>query len=325
MSQHHRRPSRTDATYLLAALLLKGTRAIPASQNIAISYRVSPLLARLLCFTNAAPAPTIRRNLETFFPSRSPERIEQDVRRQLAITAWNAMVMNALPRLSHQEIANLVPVEGTAALDACLSGSQPVLVLGFHFGLQPLIVAAILSARGYPIHAIAHVGQPPGGTTSLGNTYYRQIQHIGEQFPTIDPRQGVQREMLDVLRDNECLYITPDYMLPQEERQPESAFQAPVQLLGHRAYVQTGGVRLAKRHQASPVTVFSVPAEGGGMRLVVEPLALPTPGCRPDELRQDLQACIRQLEKHLLEHPHLWLDLKRHDLPQRLQEAKEAR
>jgi lauroyl/myristoyl acyltransferase len=294
---------------------------LPASQRVRVINKASTLLGRLLYAVNVHSTKTMRENLNTMLGSdRSPDTLEAGLHRLLSLTVWNALVINSLPVLSREQIVDLVPIDGMSCLDNCLDDDRPVLIWGYHFGVHPLIVAAILHARGYPIHAITHVRQMPVAASAFQRYYLQRLERIGDQFPVIDPREGVQRQMLDVLRNKECLYVTPDYMIPEDEIQPKSAFVVPIDFLGRRTWLQTGGLRLAKRLKAQVVTMLSTPGDGNGdeRRLLVEPFELPTSGLKPVELQRDLQMCMRRLELHVLAHPYLWWDLKRDDLAKRL-------
>lgn len=308
-----------DVTYVLASLFLSGMRAIPVPQRIQMIDRASPFLSRLLYAANLHPTRTIRENMHAVLGSgRAPDAVEADVRRLLSLIVWNSLIMKVLPALTRQQAAELVEIEGVSSLDGHLARGHPVLVWGYHFGIETLIVAVLLHARGYPVHAVTLLRQMPATASALQFRYYLQLQPLADQLSVIDPREGVQRKMLDVLRNKECLYVTPDYMISEGERHPRSAFEVPIDFLGRTAYLQTGGLRLAKRLGAQVVTVFSAPADGHGRRLVVEPFELPTAGLTPAELQQDLQMCMGRLEAQVLAHPYWWLDLKRNDLVQRL-------
>jgi lauroyl/myristoyl acyltransferase len=322
---HHNQTHRSrlvspgDFTYVFASLLLSGMQLLPASQRVRVVNKVSAFLGWLLHVLNVHSAKTIRDNLNRVLgPDRSPHRTEADLRRLLSLTAWNALMINSLPVFPREQIANLVPTDGIACLDDRLNGGHPVLIWSFHFGVHPLVVAAILHARGYPIHAVTHVRHMPADASAFRRLYLQRLRRIGDQFPVIDPREGMKRSMLDVLRNKECLYVTPDYMIPANEIQPESAFVVPIDFLGRRAWLQTGGLRLPKRLKAQVVTVLSTQDNGDARRLIVEPFELPTSGLTPADLQRDLEMCMRRLEAHVLAHPYLWWDLKRDDLVERL-------
>jgi len=292
---------------------------LPASHRVRIVNKTSTLLGRLLHTLNVHSAKTIRHHLNRILGSHSsPARIEADLRRLLSLTVWNALMINSLPVFPKEQVASLVPVDGIDCLDDLLNGGHSVLIWSFHFGVHPLVVAAILHARGYPIHAVTHVRRMPAGASRFRRFYLRRLSRIGDQFPVIDPREGLKRSMLDVLRNGQCLFVTPDYMIPPGEIQSESAFVVPIDFMGQRAWLQTGGLRLPKRLKARVITVLSTQGDGGERRLIVEPFELPTSGLAPDELQCDLQMCMRRLEAHVLAYPHLWWDLKRDDLLDRL-------
>lgn len=308
-----------DFTYTLASLFLRGMQLLPVSKQVRVINSASRLLANVLCGANVHSTKVIRHNISSVLDlDRSPEVIEADVRQLLTVTIWNSLILNSLPVLRRFQLTDLVRIEGTSYLDDYLANGHPVLIWSYHLGVHPLIVAASLHALGYPIHAITHARQMPARASFFHRLYLRRLRRTDYQFPVIDPREGVQREILDVLRNKECLYVTPDYMIPQDERQPQSAFEVPVDFLFRKAYLQTGALRLAKRLKACIVTILSAPVEGDQRRLIIEPFEWPTPGLTPAELQQDLQICMRRLEVRVLAHPFLWLDLKRDDLAKRL-------
>jgi lauroyl/myristoyl acyltransferase len=294
-------------------------RLCPASRRVELIERLSGLLGWIIYAADSQAARTVRENLATIIKYDRPKKsVESDVRRLLSLVAWNTLLINSLPALTREEIAELVPVEGASQLDNHLDDGHPVLIWSYHFGTHPLVVASILHAMGYPIHAITHVLQMPAGATVFQRMYLRRLRGIAEQLPVIDPRQGVQPKMLNVLRSRQCLFVTPDYMMRQDEVRPDLAFVVPVEFLGRRAYLHSGGLRLAKRLAAKVVIILAKEARAGAPRLVVQPFELPTVGLTPADLQCDLQACMRHLEAQVTAQPHLWWDLKRVDWSERL-------
>lgn len=322
---HRRLVSSDDAVYLLAVAFLGGMRVVPASQRSRVISRISPFLARLLYSSNVHSARKIRENLDVVLgPERSPKLFEAYTHRLLSMVVWNSLVINSLPMLPQSHITDLVRMEGTACLDDCLAAGHPVLIWSYHFGVDPLIIATLLHTMGYPVHAITHVRQMPPTGSILQRRYFRLLHSSDHPLSVIDPREGVQRKMLDLLRNKECLYITPDYMLPEGEVQSQSTSSVPIGFLKRKAWLQTGGLRLAKRLKAKVIVVLTRQNDESDRWLAVEPLELPTSGFTPTELQRDLQVGMRRLEGEILAHPYLWLDLKRDDLAQRLKRPKTA-
>lgn len=308
-----------DLTYLSASLLLRGMQLCPASQRVRVIGRLSAFLGWAIHAVDAHSTRVMRENVRAVVsPERPSECPEADLRQLLSLIVWNTLMINSLPILSREEIAELVPLDGIACLDDYLDAGHPVLIWSYHYGVHPLIVAAVLYARGYPICAITHVRQMPVGVSISQRLYLNRSRSIGDQFPVVDPREGAQRQMLDTLKDKKCLYVTPDYMIPANEIQPKSAFVVPLEFLGRRAWLHTGALRLPKRLEAKVITVISTKLNGQAIRLLAEPFELPTDGLTPEDLQRDLQACLRRLEARILSHPDLWWDVKREDLTQRL-------
>jgi lauroyl/myristoyl acyltransferase len=317
----HRRPlfSPDDATYGLALLFLSLVRLVPASQLVRVIDMVSPVLARLLQTSHLHAARKICENMAALLPAQClPDITPVYARRLLSTIVWNALVIHSLPALPRSQIADLVKLEGAAGLRERLDSGRPVLIWGYHFGVDPFIVANVLYAHGYPLHAVTHVHQVPPTASFLQRRYFLRLHAADNALSVIDPRQGVQRKMLDILKRNECLYVTPDYMLPQNQKHVWSAFEVPVDLLGRRAFLQAGSLRLAKRLDAQVMTVFTVQGAGALRHLRIEPCQALTSGLTPDDLQRDLQMGMRRLEAQVLTHPYWWLDLKRNDLLQRL-------
>jgi lauroyl/myristoyl acyltransferase len=253
---------------------------------------------------------------------RATDSIEADVRRLMALVIWNSLAFKILPTLSLEQLRNLAAVEGTSLLDDRLASGRPVLVWGYHLGIETATIVVLLSKMGYPLHAVGHLRHAPAKGSILRLSYYAQLQSLADHFSLIDPGEGVQRKILDVLRAKECLFVTPDYMIPPDEMPPVASSVVPVEMLGRQVHLHTGSLRLAKRLDAQVVNVYSTQADGSRRRLVIEPFELPSSGLKPTDLQQDLQMCIGWLEEQVLAHPYWWLDFKRSDLLLRLKKPQ---
>jgi lauroyl/myristoyl acyltransferase len=308
-------------------LLFSTLKALPAPQRIQIIERVSPLLAIVLYTTNVQQTQKIRENLNSVLgTSRLPAMAPADVRRLLSLIMRNTLISNSLPTFSQSQIVDLARIDGLSYLDDYLASGHPVLIWSYHYGISPLIVATLLRARGYPIHLVGNIYRVPATASSLRSGYYLQQQRAGAQLAAqlsmVDPLDGVQREILDVLKNKECLYVTPDRMIPEHRIHPNLAYEVPVDLLSLEAHLQSGSLRLAKRLGAQVVTVLTTQADGHERRIILEPFDLPTSGLTPAELQQDLQMCLKRLEAQIMAHPYWWLDLRRNDLDKRLRKPR---
>ncbi|MBN1872942.1 MAG: hypothetical protein JXA33_01825 [Anaerolineae bacterium] len=314
----HRRSGTIDTvTYSLALLFYSGMRVIPVSWRVQFINKISMYLARFLQMTGVRSAQTIQENYSALFTKSDMRSIA--VHQLLSLSVWNSLIFNSLSVLSWSEITNLAYIQGLTYLDDYLDKGYPVLIWSYHFGINPLIVAAILQAHGYPVHAISHVRQVPPTDAFIHRLYLSYLYRIGSRFSVIDPQEGIQLKMLDVFKNKECLYITPDYLLSEYQTQQLSVSSvASVSFLTRTVHLQTGGLRLAKRMNARVLIVFPTQIEACIRTLTLKPFELATSGFKPSDLQQDLQMCIELLEAEVLEHPYWWLDLKRRDLLKRL-------
>jgi lauroyl/myristoyl acyltransferase len=223
---HRRRPvSLSDVTYVLGSLLMRGMQAIPTSRRTQAINEVSPFLARLLYTANIHPTRTIRKNLNAvFIPERPHDAVEADIRRSLSMIIWNSLISNTLPVLPHEQIIDLVPVDGITYLDDCLASGYAVLIWSYHFGVTPMVITAMLHTRGYPVHVLTHVGQRVATANILQLSYFLQLQPSADRFSVIDPQEGIRPKMLDVLRNKECLYGRPSAGKETQSPSRHSAF-----------------------------------------------------------------------------------------------------
>lgn len=308
--------ARGDLTYLLGGALLALMNSLPASWQTRLINGLSKFLGPVLYRSNVARA--VRSNTLTLFEAEQlPQGFDTHLRHVMTLTVWNSMMLNRLPHNSKDEIANLVHVKGLDHLDAYRRQGRAVLIWSYHFGIHPLIVAGVLWAKGYPIHVIAHAHSMTVASSLLHQRYLDQLKPITELFPVTDPREAPHRDLLDVLRGGGCLYVTPDYALPLDERSA-SPFEVPVSFLGHTVYLQSSSLRLAKRLDVPVVTILSRLNGAGKIELVVNSLELPTKGSRPGDLQADLQVGMDRLAEGVQTSPSLWWDLKREDLLERL-------
>ena len=311
------RPTRMragDLTYLLGSVLLEGMARPPASWQVAIIDHLSGVLARTLHALDALPARNLRQNIAVVLPASAGRAAI--IRRLLQVSIWNSLTLNSLPYYSTAQIANLVTLEGETHLTAGRDAGVPALIWAFHFGVHPLIVAATLQARGYPIHAVTHILHMPATASTIRQRYLRQLAPLAKRLSVIDPRDALGRKMLDVLQNAACLFVTPDYMLPPSERS-NNRFSVRIPLLGRSAFLETGSLRLAKRLGAQVITVLSQWEENRKPRLIIRPLTV-TAELNPNALRRDLQAGMARLETAVQAAPGLWWDLKRADFLERL-------
>jgi len=308
-----------DLLFILGSLWMIGLKLLPASARPGATGRLCKLLATVWHKANLRDARRVRGHLEFLFPGRwSKTEIESHVRAQLTLTVWNALVLALLPSLSAEQVAQMVSVEGLQHLDALQAQRKPALLLGCHAGPYAYPVAAILQSRGYPVHEIGHGRRPRQGSSRLyRKIYWPRVTAVCKHLSVVDPLDGPQRQLLDLLQKKEILYFLPDQYFILQPGESRSQHLVQVDLFGHTANLESGGLRLGKRMGAEALMVLPF-QEDNRYRVLIEPLLLPTIGTSPADLAQDLRIFLERLEERIYAQPFLWRDLRRSDLLERL-------
>lgn len=307
-----------DVQFLLAVAVLMGLRLVPAARRAGFLRAVSSRLGAIWHRTNLRDVRRVRGHVQLLFGGRwTPEQIETIVRRQLSLTVWNFLTLNLIPTLDQAQSAALLPVHGMAHLEAARQRGHPALLLGAHVGPYAYPIAAVLLAHGHEVREIGHARPRQGSSWLYRKLYWPRISATCRYMRVIDPLQGAQTELLDVLNRKEILYLLPDqlYILPPETERSRHLVQVPY--LGHTVNLETGGLRLCKRLGAETFTVLSE-WRSDGYHATIAPFPLPTAGCRPQELAEDLHAFMARVAQTIYDQPFLWRDLRRADLLTRL-------
>jgi lauroyl/myristoyl acyltransferase len=309
----------SDLEYAMGAALMLSLRAVPAGRRRPVIDRLSRLAGALLARASLSNVRYTRENLRRVFGEQlSAPEVDAHTRGALALAAWNAMVVDLLPALNDTDAAHLLEIEGTHHLDAVRARNKPTLLLGAHIGFFAYPIAAVLYARGYRLCEIGFGGQPKRGSSLLyQKVYWPRVAAMRQRFQVFDPHVDPQRVLLDVLKNNEILYLLPDeYYVFEEGKQPPPNLIS-VDFLGHTVSMETGAFRLAKRMGAELLTILPY-QEHGRQHIPVEPLEYVTSGLSPADLAQDLAAFMARVEARIKAHPSLWRDLRRTDLSRRL-------
>ncbi len=311
--------ARGDWEYVLASLLMVTLRVVPAPKRPPVIGWLSRIAGRLWYRTNHGSVRRVRRHLRRLFGDRlSAQEIEAHIPRHLSLVAWNSMMVDLLPYLDEETTRCLLPIEGLHHLDAIRRQGKAVLLMGGHFGAFAYVIAAVLHALGYPICEVGHGGRPyPGSSRLYRRLFWPRVRSVRQRFRVIDPQEGPQRALLDAFRRGEVVYLLPDQYFIVEPGRSVPPHLIPLRFLGRTVYLETGGVRLAKRMGAEAVLALPV-QEGNVQRVPLEPFPYATDGTRPEELARDLQAFLERLEARVRAQPFLWRDLRRPDLLARL-------
>jgi len=226
---------------------------------------------------------------DSFKDEKSPSelrRIAKGTYRQFAQTIIELIFF---PKLTKEDIKNMVSIEGRDALDAALKGGKGGVLVAAHFGNWELIGPAV--AQEYPLSFI--IGQQSNELTDDLLNSYRAMQGM-RMIPMKVSLRGVTR----VLKDNEFIALVSD-----QDAHEKGTF---VDFFGRPASTPKGPALFALRFGA-PIIASMMIREKGHFRAVFE--EVPRPALTGDE-EKDIQnytaAYTKVLEKYIRMYPDHW-------------------
>ncbi len=217
---------------------------------------------------------------------------------QIARRCFNAMATSAVEFFMFmrrpQLLRKYVEVVGWSNLDKALAKGRGVVIVSAHFGNFPVLLSR-LALQGYKVHAMLRHMRDPG----LDDLFERKRLHVGVGSVYTQPREACVRHSLEVLRDNEILFVQLD--------QNFGTGGVFVDFFGTKAATATGPVVLSLRTQAALVPVFIYRLRGPRHRVVIKPAleagAGETKESRVLHLVQELTTLI---EGYVRRYPHEW-------------------
>jgi lauroyl/myristoyl acyltransferase len=313
-----------DLERAAALILAAGLNVLPGGARVRAIRRLSQLTGTIWHKTNRAVVRRVRQHLQVVFDYEpADEALESLVRDQLVLAGWNALIANLLPLFREEHLAGLLQLEGLHYLDDLRRQDRAILLLGFHYGVYGYAIAATLAARGYPTRLVGYGdarSEPPRTSRLYRKFYFPRLQRVNRWVRTvvIEPDNTSQPEMLKLLEQrDELIYLLADqyFVVPPGRGHPSNL--VPLNLMDHTVYLDVTGVRMAKQMGAHSLTVIPVKDERRE-RVLIEPLGWASDGTTTADIARDLQIYLARLERHLLEYPALWRELRRAELLPRL-------
>ena len=313
---------------MAALVLATGLSALPSAVRVSVIHQLSRVVGTIWYKTNRGAVRRVRRHLRVLFNYEEADTtLESLVRSQLILASWNALIVNLLPSLRDEHLADLLQIEGLHYVDEIQRQNEAVLLLGFHYGVYGYAIAATLSARGYATQLVGygdtHSG-PPGTSRLYRKLYWPRVQRLIQRIKgtTIDPGRESQPELCKIMeRKNEIVHLLADQYFVMSPDQDPPSHLVPLRLLDHTVYLDVSGVQLVKQMGAQPLTAIPIrmkTKDGYRQRVLIEPMEWASDGTATADIAQDLQVYLARLEQHLLEYPALWRDLRRSDLLPRM-------
>jgi lauroyl/myristoyl acyltransferase len=311
-----------DLEHLAVLTLATGLNLLPATLRGVVLYQLSRAVGTIWHKSNRSAVQRVRRHIRVLFGFH-PATIESLVRDQLVTASWNALLINLLPSLQDKHLPQLCHIEGLDQLDQVRRQGKPILLLGFHYGSYGYLIAAALTAHGFPTWLIGYgdAESSPQGTSRLyRKLYWPRVQRLKQRVrtTTVDPGAEVQPQLMQIFeRSADIAYLLADQYFAVGSGQDHPAHLVPLLFLDHIVYLDTSALRMAKKSGAQPFTAVPI-RDGNRERVVIEPFEWDGGGTRTADISHDLQLYLIRLEQRLVEYPAPWRDLRRKDLLYRL-------
>lgn len=313
-----------DVEYLAVLILATGLNVLPSAMRSGAIYQLSRAVSALWYKSNRGAVRRVRHHLQILFKyDEADAGLEQLVRSQLVLASWNALIINLLPSIRDEDLPDLLQIDGLHHIDEIRQQNKTVLLLGFHYGAYGFAVATALAAKGYPTRLVAYGDSHsprPGTSRFYHKFYWPRVQRLIQKIKviTVNPGSQSQPELRDVLEQpDEIVYLLADqyFIIPPGQDQPSHV--VPLRFLDHTVYLDVSGVQLAKKMGVQPLTAIPV-KDGSRQRVLIEAMEWASDGTATVDIAQDLQVYLNRLERHLLDDPAWWRDLRRADLLPRM-------
>lgn len=313
-----------DIERMAALALATGLNILPAAMRARIIQQLSQVAGAIWHKTNRGTVRRVRHHLQLLFNYKEADMmLESQVRDQLILASWNALIANLLPSLRDQHLAGLCQIDGLHYVDQIRRQNKAILLLGFHYGVYGYAIVAALTAQGYPARLVAYgaaQAEPPRVSYLYRKLYWPRLQRVNRWLKTIaiDPGQKSQPELHKILEQkNDIVYLLADQYFVVPPCQDRASHLVPLRFLKQTVYLDVTGLQAAKQMGAQPLTAMPV-KDGYRQRVVLEPLEWAGDGTTKADIAQDLQLYLTRFEQQLLAYPALWRELRRTELLARM-------
>ncbi len=204
-------------------------------------------LGRFYCALSPRKRGTVYRNLKiAFADSKFPSEIRRITRRTFEVFGEKLTEMMKLSRLSEEQRARIISVDGQENIDEAMSQGKGMIFLSMHFGSWEA-GNFLFPTFGYPYKALVN---DPGRYPKLDALLNDYRRSIGGDF--LSPDSGI-REFLKALKNGAMMVMLSD----QGGREG-----IHVPFFGRSASMPIGAVKIGMKHQV-PVCFVAVVPEAG--------------------------------------------------------------
>jgi KDO2-lipid IV(A) lauroyltransferase len=234
----------------------------------------------------------LRDNLRHVMPGKSRDEIDRVARNILRNHLKNYYDFFRSPRLTKDDIAKLVQVNGFENLETARARGKGVIFVTAHFGNLD-IVGQTFAIRGYKVTTPAEHVKPE-------ILYQRIVATRAAKGLTIIPVDGPLLALVRALKKNEIVGLASDLDVTKSGI-TINFFDTPARL-------PDGHVQLALRTGAALLPAFSIRLPDNTFAAFAEPpVVLENTGNLEADTRAGVEQIARVMEKWIGQHPEQWV------------------
>lgn len=234
----------------------------------------------------------LRDNLRHVLKDAAPDEINRVARNILRNHLKNYYDFFRSPRLTQDDIAKLVQVNGFENLTNALARGKGVIFITAHFGNLD-VVGQTFAIRGYKVTTPAEHVKPE-------ILYQRIVATRAAKGLTIIPVDGPLLALVRALKKNEIIGLAADLDVTQSG--------IVVQFFDAPARLPDGHVQLALRTGAALLPAFSMRLPDNTFAAYAEPaMELQNSGDFEADVRAGVEQSARVMERWIGQHPEQWV------------------
>ena len=230
------------------------------------------------------------------FPGKSRRQVRaigKEVYRNLAM---NGLEHLCLPRLSRDELLDIVTLRDEDLLKKAYSRGKGVIFVGGHFGNWEYMGAAI-TGKGYPLTYVV---------AGIANPYIDEMvnRHRKDAGISIISKGMSIRAMLKTLHNNGAMA-----MLMDQDAGRNGTF---VEYFGRKCSTPKGPALFALKTGAVVLMVTSIRQDDGSLKAVFEEVEIDyDKGVSEEHLHEIMQRCTARMEAYIRTYPGQWFWMHR--------------
>jgi lauroyl/myristoyl acyltransferase len=234
----------------------------------------------------------LRDNIRHVLPRAAPQEIDRVARGILRNHLKNYYDFFRSSRLTKDDIAKLVQVNGFENLESALKRGRGVIFVTAHFGNLD-IVGQTFAIRGYQVTTPAEHVKPE-------ILYQRIVATRASKGLTIIPVDGPLLSLVRALKKNEIVGLASDLDVTKSG--------IVIDFFGAPARLPDGHVQMALRTGAALLPAFSMRLPDNTFAAYAEPaIELSSTGDMTADVHAGVEQVARVMEKRIGQHPEQWV------------------